>query len=276
MTPPVQQTNYYPVTFDIGEGKLASGSLVINVAQNAKAEGAPTVTPPAGYTFEGWSRDGGATTISPANVTVTGAITFKAVYKKIEAAGTTTPGTATEEFVDLGNHAWAKESIYLLKNNGVINGTSATTFSPANNIKRGDFILILVRMLGIDAEYTENFSDVPSDSYYADAIGKAKAAGIATGYEGKFRPEDSITRQDLITLAYRAFLAKGLITEATDTASLDSFADKAEITDYAVPAMSSMVKGGIIQGSDGKVNPKNNATRAEVAVMCARLWKLIK
>ena len=89
-------------------------------------------------------------------------------------------------------------------------------------------------------------------------------------------PESSITRQDLITLAYRAFLSKGYISEATDFKSLEVFSDQSEISDYATAPLASMVKAGIIKGSDGRVNPKGNATRAEVAVMCARLLELMK
>lgn len=193
----------------------------------------------------------------------------------------TTPGTtkqpsATETFTDLANHAWAKDAIYTLKNKGIISGVSDTEFAPANNIKRGDFILILTRMLGVNNEFTENFADVPESAYYYRAIGSAKAAGIAQGSGENFMPENSITRQDLITLAYRAFLAKGYITETTDLISLDTFGDKDSISDYAKTSMASMVKAGIIQGSNGNVNPKGFATRAEVAVMCARLVELMK
>lgn len=187
----------------------------------------------------------------------------------------TTPASG-ETFTDLENHAWAKDAAYTLKNKGIISGISDTEFAPANNIKRGDFILILTRMLGVNNEFTENFADVPESAYYYRAIGSAKAAGIAQGSGENFMPENSITRQDLITLAYRAFLAKGYITETDDTASLDAFADKGDISDYAGTAMASMVKAGIIQGSNGNVNPKGSATRAEVAVMCARLCELMK
>lgn len=189
--------------------------------------------------------------------------------------GATTPST-TETFTDLANHAWAKDAIYTLKNKGIISGVSDTEFAPANNIKRGDFILILTRMLGVNNEFTENFADVPESAYYYRAIGSAKAAGIAQGSGENFMPENSITRQDLITLAYRAFLAKGYITETTDLTSLDAFGDKDSISDYAKTSMASMVKAGIIQGSNGNVNPKGFATRAEVAVMCARLVELMK
>ena len=176
-----------------------------------------------------------------------------------------------ETFTDLADYAWAKDAIYALKKRGIISGVSATEFAPASNIKRGDFILILTRMLSVNDAFGENFADVPESAYYYQAVGSAKAAGIAQGSGENFMPEDSITRQDLITLAYRAFLAKGYMTETDDLAVLDAFADQGEIADYARTAMASMVKTGIIQGADGKVNPKGNATRAEVAVMCERL-----
>ena len=190
--------------------------------------------------------------------------------------GTTTQPSTTETFTDLENHAWAKDAIYTLKNKGIISGVSDTEFAPANNIKRGDFILILTRMLSVNDTFTENFADVPESAYYYNAVGSAKAAGIAQGSGENFMPENSITRQDLITLAYRAFLAKGYITETTDLTSLDTFGDKDSISDYAKTSMASMVKAGIIQGADGNVNPQGNATRAEVAVMCARLCELMK
>ena len=187
----------------------------------------------------------------------------------------TTPSSG-ETFTDLENHAWAKDAIYTLKNKGIISGISDTEFAPANNIKRGDFILILTRMLSVNDTFTENFLDVPESAYYYNAVGSAKAAGIAQGSGENFMPENSITRQDLITLAYRAFLAKGYITETSDLTSLDAFGDKDSISDYAKTSMASMVKAGIIQGADGNVNPKGSATRAEVAVMCARLVELMK
>ena len=80
----------------------------------------------------------------------------------------------------------------------------------------------------------------------------------------------------MITLAYRAFLDAGIISETTDYSSLDQFADKANIADYALAPLASMVASGIIKGSDGNVNPNGNATRAEVAVMCERLMNLKK
>ncbi len=198
-------------------------------------------------------------------------------------SGTDNPGSGTptsppsgETFTDLANYDWAKDAIYLLKDRGIISGVSETEYAPGEQIKRGDFILILTRMLDINNAFTENFADVPEGSYYYQAIGSAKAAGVAMGDGGNFMPDDSITRQDLITLAYRAFLERGYIAETTDLSALDVFADRDAISDYAKTAMASMVSSGIIQGSDGYVNPLDNATRAEVAVMCAGLLDLMQ
>ena len=185
------------------------------------------------------------------------------------------PANPNEPFTDISNYEWAKDSIYALKNAGIISGISATEFAPANNIKRGDFILILTRMLSVNDEFTTNFADVPVSSYYYNAIGSARAAGIAQGSGESFMPENTITRQDLITLAYRAFLAKGYISETDDISSLDAFSDKVSISEYAKAPMAAMVSAGIIKGSEGNVNPLGFATRAEVAVMCARLKALM-
>ncbi len=185
-------------------------------------------------------------------------------------------GTSTSAiFTDLENHVWAKDAIYKLKNKGIISGISATEFAPANNIKRGDFMLILTRMFSVNNAFSENFADVLVGSYYYNAIGSAKAAGIANGSGENFMPENTITRQDLITLAYRAFSQKGYVLSAEDTSCLNAFGDNGDISDYARGAMAAMVNAGIIQGSNGGVTPKGFATRAEVAVMCSRMLDLM-
>ncbi len=192
-------------------------------------------------------------------------------------------GTGTDDnqaddstgFTDLAGYDWAKDAIVSLNEQGIIQGISETEFAPGSPIKRGDFILLLTRMLSISDPFTENFSDVPADSYYYNAIGSARAAGIAQGSGDTFMPDNSITRQDLIVLAYRAFLKLGYIEETTDLTALEQFSDRDDIAAYAQVGMASMVEKGIIQGSDGGVNPLGNATRAEVAVMCARLLALM-
>ena len=192
------------------------------------------------------------------------------------------PGSSSEEgdpinFHDMGGYDWAAAAVDSLSAAGIVQGTSAYTFSPADAIKRGDFVLMLDRMLGFNTSSNYLFEDVPADSYYASAIGRARYLGIINGYDyTHFGPEDPISRQDIITMAYRAFLKMGIISTSYNQAALEKYEDRGEIADYALEAMMTMTDKGIIIGNDqNRVNPEATATRAEIAVMCYRLRDLI-
>lgn len=266
-------TRYYVSIAAINENGTGEFSDAVSVTTSSSSGNNTGGSGTGGGGTGGGAGGGGFGTSGGNTGGISGGITGGTTGGDNAATSTPTPGT----FTDLAGYDWASDAIYRLRDLGIINGMSDTTYAPADNIKRGDFILILTRMLDINNAFTENFADVPSDSYYYNAIGSAAAAGIAQGDGENFMPEDSITRQDLITLAYRAFLDRGYISEATDTASLDVFGDKDSISDYAVNPMASMVSAGIIQGSDdGNVNPLGAATRAEVAVMCSRLVDIMQ
>lgn len=262
------------------DGKVDQYDLAVFGADDPTSTPTPTQKPSdnQGGSTGGGSGSGGSGAGTPTVTPTPGATPAptSTVAPTPAANGSGNSSEANEEFTDLAGYDWAKNDIYFLKNKGVISGVSETEYAPANPIKRGDFVLMMVRMLNVTNEFTDNFADVPSDSYYYEAIGRAKAVGIAQGDGVNFNPENSITRQDLISIAYRAFLSCGYIEETADASSLDKFADKDIISDYAVGAMASMVSAGIIQGDGDSVNPLNNATRAEVAVMCARLVELME
>ncbi|MFE0555131.1 S-layer homology domain-containing protein [Paenibacillus sp. NPDC058910] len=104
-------------------------------------------------------------------------------------------------FTDLGKHEWAREAIEKLAERGIVNSTSIEkgTFSPANQVTRADFILMLVNMLDLRAEIASTFADVKPNDYYYDAVSIAKQLGIASGVnEVNFAPRDSTSRQDAI------------------------------------------------------------------------------
>ncbi|MBE5040054.1 S-layer homology domain-containing protein [Ructibacterium gallinarum] len=196
--------------------------------------------------------------------------------------GVFVPGSSSEDgdpinFHDMQGYDWAAAAVDALSAAGVIKGTSAYTFSPADSIKRGDFVLMLDRMLGFNTSSNYLFEDVPEDSYYASAIGRARYLGIINGYDyNHFGPEDPISRQDIITMAYRAFLKMGIISTSYNQAALEKYEDRSQIADYALEAMMTMTDKGIIIGNEqNRVNPEATATRAEIAVMCYRLRDLI-
>lgn len=179
----------------------------------------------------------------------------------------------TPEFEDLGTVPWAAEAINRLAGLGIINGTSETTFSPTNNIIRGDFITLLVRMLGLESEITDTFDDVPQDMYYYEPISTAKTLGIIDGVgDNKFNPAGLITRQDMIVMTTRALNRLGIADE-TNKADLSAYADKDSIADYAVSSIAEMVAYNLITGNEkNELCPRDNTTRAEAAVFLDRIY----
>ncbi|MBQ6901654.1 MAG: S-layer homology domain-containing protein, partial [Oscillospiraceae bacterium] len=99
-------------------------------------------------------------------------------------------------FTDIKNHSWAEAAIVELSEKGIIKGTSKDTFSPASNITRADFALLLVRAFGLSSDNTENFADVLETDYFATELAVARNTGIVGGIgDNKYAPRNTITRQ---------------------------------------------------------------------------------
>lgn len=192
-------------------------------------------------------------------------------------AKTVSPNTASQYFSDVNsNYSWAVLYVDGLYSTGVLTGTNNSngtkSFNPSNNITRGDFMLILSRALNLtSSSSTKGFSDVPSGSYYYEAITAAKALGIAKGTDNKFHPTATITREDALVLALRAMSVSGTGYVAGDTSTLSAFYDKNMISDYAKDAIATLIKTGIITGSNNQIHPKDNITRAEAAAVIYRI-----
>lgn len=199
-------------------------------------------------------------------------LTAKYTVKKAEEK----PTTNVPVFADITNYAWANEAIVALAEKGIIKGVSDTEFAPANDIKRADFMLLLVRMLDLKADVTSNFDDVSADKYYYEGVGIAKALGLTTGVgDNKFNPEASITRQDMFVLAYRILQMQEAGLVDADESAINTFEDYSKIADYAKEGLAALVKNDLVKGSDNKINPVGNATRAETAVFIYRLYNLL-
>lgn len=173
------------------------------------------------------------------------------------------------------DYSWAARQIDYLYEKSVVAGTGNNNYSPAQNMIRGDFMLMLYRALNLSVNTTEsNFKDVPKDSYYYKAILTAKALGIAKGYDDSFMPGTGITREDAMVLVDRTLKVQGKKLTAGSSSDLNIFKDTKSVSDYAVTSVATLVKAGIIQGSNGYLNPKSFISRAEMAVIIYRVLDL--
>lgn len=179
----------------------------------------------------------------------------------------------SKTFSDLDDILWAKKPIEVMASKGIINGIGADHFLPSTNITRADYLVLLIKTLGLSADFDDNFDDVKFGNYYYEAIGIAKKLGIATGNENnQFNPAEIISRQDMMVLTARALeMSKGL-KPTTDFKRLNIFTDKEDIDEYAVNSIALLVEEGLITGSGDKINSCSNTTRAEAAVFLYRLY----
>ena len=179
---------------------------------------------------------------------------------------------AEQGFADVADTDWFADAVQYVSDNGMMNGTSETTFGPNETTTRGMIVTILYRLEGEpEAEATSAFADVAADMYYADAVNWAAANNIVTGYDDtSFGPDDTITREQMAAILYRYAQYKGYDV-TTGGMALNEYTDAGQISEYAVPAMQWANENGLITGSTATtIEPQGNALRAEVATILMR------
>jgi hypothetical protein len=172
-------------------------------------------------------------------------------------------------FSDVSVSDWYYEDVSYAYQNGLMKGTAADKFSPGASTNRAMVVTILYRLEGEPAAPPADFPDVAEEMYYHNAVAWANASGIVTGYGKLFRPNDSITREQLAAMLYRYDSYKGF--EALDAGDITQFNDAENVSGWAVDAVKWAVGTKIMNGKDqGMLDPQGNATRAEVAAMIKR------
>lgn len=199
-----------------------------------------------------------------------GRVSFKTTHFSMYAIGYT-----NKSFKDLESVAWAKNPIEVMASKGIISGVSDTEFRPSQAVTRADFLVLLVRTLELSGKAGDTFADVPSQAYYYEAVGIARALGIAEGSgDNLFKPLEPITREDMMVLTARALKASGQQVTGGDTSVLQPFSDVAKISAYASESVASLVKAGLIHGNGRQIEPKSTTTRAEAAVLMYNIYNL--
>ena len=174
-------------------------------------------------------------------------------------------------FIDIKSSDWFYSSVEYVFVNGIMQGTSATTFSPNENVTRAMLVTMLYRIENEPiATGTNPFSDVGANEWYTNSVIWAASNGIVEGYpNGVFAPNASLTREQIATILYRYAVKKGL--DASNRADLFAYTDRNKISDWAVDAMQWANAAEIINGRTATtLAPNGTATRAEVAAMIMR------
>ncbi len=168
------------------------------------------------------------------------------------------------EFKDLENH-WAKDSVLQMAAMGYAKGSDGF-FRPNDNILRGEFVSLLVRVLGLTEEGEIRFTDVKPTDWFAKDVAIAASKGLIRGYsDGSFRPTSPITRQEIATI-----IGSLLEEEAVNTEEILSIFND-EVADWAKTSVAKAVKSEIIKGLPGNIfGGSQNTTRAEATVMLLR------
>ena len=265
--------NTYTITYDLDGGTAEGNPDFYTIESPEITLNAPTRP---GYIFTGWSGTG---LTGEENLTVTilagstGDRSYTAHWRfdvsTIIAALEPRPRT---DFRDVSRGDWFYYDVRYVCENGLMNGTSKNLFSPYGTATRGMLVTILYRLENEPRCFGGvTFPDVMPGAYYEKAVIWASQNGIVSGYaDGTFRPDESVTREQLAAILYRYTRYRGLDVSAGETASLTGYADVHAISDYALPAMRWACAAGILQGSNGRLQPTGLATRAQLAAMLHR------
>lgn len=183
--------------------------------------------------------------------------------------------TTTQTFNDMGRHGWAVDAVEFLYRNKTVEGIGGGRYNPTGLISKGDFTLMLVRAFGFKDVGSARYTDVPEDSYYAQAIKTATYLGIVKGSGGKFEPNRPLTRQEAMKMIYLSLKADGNPLNNGLTADLDVFRDNGQIDPDTREAIGALLLLGVVQGNgDGTLNPRGTLNRAETASLMHALMTL--
>ena len=268
----------FGVTFNTNGGSAVPKQSVVDKGKVNK----PADPIKEGFTFDGWYTDAKLTIAYDFNTEVTAAFTL---YAKWTAIPTALPEqevhlAQANPFSDVKDTDWFYGDVAYVNQKGLMSGTAADKFSPHTNLTRAMLVTILWRLESApDYQDKANpFNDVPEGQWYTCGVKWAQENGIVSGYGGgKFGPEDKITREQMVTILYNYCKFKGIDVSAGENTNILSYKDAFDISEWAVPAMQWACGAGIVTGKPGGLlDPKGNATRAEVAAVLKRCLEAVK
>ena len=199
-----------------------------------------------------------------------GTYTFKMPASKVTVKATFTKDLVTLPFIDVHPSDWFYDPVCYVYSQGLMTGTSATTFEPNTSLSRAMLVAVLHRLEGSPQASAGDFTDVADGDWYAQAVNWAASVDVVNGFDdGTFQPNAAITREQMAAILRNYAQYKGL--DVTATGSLANYSDAASVSDWAKDSVQWMVGSGLLGGyEDGTLRPHGTTTRAEVASVLQR------
>ena len=261
--------NSYTVTVPYGT-VVKTGSFVI-VTRHPRATVSALANTRNIWSFTVTAEDGVTTAVY--TVTVNTAALPEPITPGVDNKKPASKPEVKLPFTDVSTSDWFYDDVAFVYKNGLFSGTDSRSFSPNASMTRAMLVTVLYRLEG-EPTVTgrSSFTDVRSGAYYEKAVIWAAANGIVTGTDStSFSPDAKVTREQLAAILYRYAQYRKLDTDAS--AKLNSFTDADSVSAYASEALGWAVSEGLINGASGKLMPKGDATRAQVAAILHRLVK---
>ncbi len=232
-------------------------SLQNNPSSNPGSSTVPSgsYTPPSGGSFSGGGSYSGGSS-SPSGTTV------------VKPSDNENKEKDEIKFSDISGH-WSADDVKSLADKKIINGYPDNTFRPDGNVTRAEAASIIKKAFSYaDAEKENDFSDVLKNEWYYSAINTLFEAGVMKGDGNSFKPNEYLTREDLCVLIYRCI-------KEPEAKGENAFNDSAEISDYALEAVSYLSENAVVQGYEGNFMPKQFVTRGQICAIINRTLKAV-
>ena len=180
-------------------------------------------------------------------------------------------GALAAGYTDVAPGAWYEDEVLYCQENGLLDGIGGDLFDPDGTTTRGMLVTALWRLADKPVAIGMDFDDVTAGAYYTEAIAWDSSAKIAEGYgNGKFGPDDLLTREQLVTILFRYAKNIGYDVSVGEDTNILSYDDAFTVSEWAIPAMQWACGDGVIEGIGTTLQPKAAADRAQLAVVLCR------
>lgn len=214
---------------------------------------------------------GGKGSKAPSSVAGNSGASAPALPEKVDDNYQDELDTYLLHFKDMKSH-WARNDVEYMAELNLISGKEDGVFAPDDNISRAEFAALITRVMGLEqTAYENSFYDIVSEDWYSGYVQTVKSNNFMNGYDGLFRPEAAISREEIAKVIVEAYNSK--TNGKTEKGGSLYFNDLSDISYWAYDYIVEAVNLGFINGVSEEIfAPREIATRAQAAVMLRRVY----